>query len=833
MSKEQLQREGKQSLACEREAGASMGRERAKAEICAMGGLEEEQEEEIRIVSQNCKLHSQSNVSFKSSIVHERFPFPAAREEQQQQSKRRAPVLARRRQASELEERELARPSRLAPSLGQASRLQRYVSMDNLGPICSLAEQRQQQRRPPRSASTSRPECEHQRLAGATCARLAPARGRVAPVERLYRRSNSVLGSSQPASCCSQPLALAEEQPATSWRNRLRCGQHPISRPPPGQADCCRLVAEQRARQVQSSSSGGGQQQQFASNTLAGPFALSRFKAQSVDKLNMNINLNYVKIGLNQRRARHLAAGAAELDQRLLCKQQQRRQQQQRRLETNDQSVCCLAGSQMDCARQTQKQQVYNYATTSGLISAVALVHSSKRLPPERASLASCRVCELSKFEGAADVYLASGGGRAYLRPVRQQQLALEARRLREECASCCPAATIYVAPSAAECTSAPLSSRFSGGYACCAAAAAAAAAPLRCCLEQQQQQRATTRNQAKGLARRYNLDGGATTDSSGYLSACDRRQPRLLKMCAAPKPPPLPPPPPPPPPAASEQASSRKLSSRITGGQKRLSTFVSSSDTSGCSLDSGRRANSSELSPQSYASASTSCSSMCPSTPTDSSLSAGPQSYSPLSLRPARLARLDKGGGPARHIPPPPPPMPVPDAELHCKPAPAARSAELELASQQTGGGSQRAASESGEQPKRVRQQLQLERQLADKQNRLCFVDELKMLAKQQQQQQHSSAGQQVTVESATLIKIINASKAGGSAPKRTCNCHARQESGAAEESLSPSGGQRAKCAAKCSSRRAAAAAQESSGGKSAKLSEEDNKRRQHGKCR
>lgn len=318
---------------------------------------------------------------------------------------------------------------------------------------------------------------------------------------------------------------------------------------------------------------------------------------------------------------------------------------------------------------------------------------------------------------------------------------------------------------------------------------------------------------------------GGATTDSSGYLSAnSDRKrqglgransgQARLLKMCSNSTLVSVPPPPPPP---AGAQRDTRQ----------QLSTFRSAAITSfkaAAVAPKSTSLNSSEVSPasstQSSYSRPGSISSLGPTT-SDSSLDLEPVSSTTTTTTNLIPSELSKPGSEV----PCPPPMPVLDAEFECK---ISKQLQLEL-ERSPSGSANNAANESANK--------------STVKNRLCFVDELKMLAKksnnslsaqkQVSRQQQAAAG--IELDSSTLIKIINASKATGSGGNCS-DCRSRQnESSGKQQQMVICN--RDNCSLRSPKQASSSGGAELSavksalGGRSAKLNEEDNKRRQHGK--
>lgn len=284
----------------------------------------------------------------------------------------------------------------------------------------------------------------------------------------------------------------------------------------------------------------------------------------------------------------------------------------------------------------------------------------------------------------------------------------------------------------------------------------------------------------------------GTSTDSSGYLSGRERRrpprsssQPRLLRLCPSAGPTLREPAPP------MVSCVQQQLSQRDT--RQHLSTFLSpscssASSSSPCSYAKTKMQpvqlgsptfSTDATSGSADGSGSTSCSGA-------TSLSSGSEAASSC------LTRLA----------PKPPPPPTPSRESKPEGSNGDRS-------KRHGGQS----SESQQSPKAASEAL-----VKTKSDQLCFVDELKLLAKRQQADAASAS------DSSTLIKIINASRLqAGHAAKRpqaqtsgACSCQVRTSANSSKPPKCPKGSQ---CNTLLES-------------KSVKLNEQDNKRRQHGKC-
>lgn len=294
-------------------------------------------------------------------------------------------------------------------------------------------------------------------------------------------------------------------------------------------------------------------------------------------------------------------------------------------------------------------------------------------------------------------------------------------------------------------------------------------------------------------LSAPYPPSGGASTDSSGYVSEtreCRRAprsssQPRLLRLCPATGSTLRAPPPPPPPMVTCNQ---QQLSQRDT--RQHLSTFLSPSCLSESSpnscLYSKPKVKAKQLSPLSS-----------PSLSTDgTSGSAGVSSANCSGATSLSSSSESSVGSSAA---PKPPPMPERDLELEVK-----ANSISDKRDRQAADNSRVPASPTD---------------IKSKSDRLCFVDELKLLAKRQQ------TSTSTTSDSSTLIKIINASRPqvsyiGRKTPAQSatsCTCPARTCTGSGKQSKCTRGSQ---CKTVLES-------------KSVKLNEQDNKRRQHGEYR
>ena len=774
------------------------------------GGQPEEEpqgREEIRIVRQNCKLHHHHHHHSVHSLVKsklipgEMFP-PIAR----------PPVEA----AAACKRLQAAKRRQLGPEcLVQGNRLLRgarhsapYVSMDNLagGKPTSLV------RVAPNFATTQttttirlppRPQSRQER-ACLVDPRAEPD-GNHLPA-RMYRRSTSALGQNG-STCCLQTAGDTFAEPS---------------------ACACQI----RPTPVQRFS----RRQLHCAQTLA----MSKFKARSEDKLNlMNINPSYVRLASSKPPNGHPLAGAKLRPQNL------------RRLHL---LPACCAGSvttkqvPLVCLHQTARaasssrapnrgqQQVFNYSTATGMIS--SLTPATSGWPASR-KLAAQTCCRPSQPAAAAAAIghqfgyaTAAGSGHCQRLDYNGNEPQISSRW--PAYAPCCPQAG------------------------CCQPQLACQAGKHRKYSLQTGRLQPPDCRQLEGPS-----SNGASTDSSGYQSAGERRRPaspaRLLRMC----------------PLASRSGSGAEcsltaasVSELAPGSQRRprVSTFLSSPMAGGQLVKSAPRVtknlHSSDISP-------TTCS-------TPSPLSSSPPSSSPCSppvvtkqqqhrrLQVAAPARPAATSGPRTSNQglglgsiPRPPPMPSDELEL----------GELTLARTSSRRSATVVAAAAEGQDSLEDRQVVEDGSGGGKSNRLCFVDELKLMArrqKQQQQQQqqqpvangsHSSSpsagsdaqatGGERPTDSSTLIRIINASKSsqqqqavGKRAKSTGCACCKLPADSSAEQrqrKCAECGSSRTPPNLKCSAsgcHKSAGQQQAPVGPKSVKLrDEQDNMRRQHGK--
>lgn len=716
----------------------------------------DDNDEQIKIVSQSCRLHHMNRLNSRRRL---------SSLQQQQQTASRSALTAARPQAAGPQF--VAARRRQQQTVAQHQQLQqhRYVSMDNLS-VCA-AEMT------PRRVSqlSSRPK-----LSSATeVCYPAYERQQRQRVQRLYQRSNSVLGQHSLMSCCAQVSSSHHHH--HHHKQLAQANECALS--------CCQ---PQQPRQI-------GRYQPANRYNTVGMLPLNamlmRSKARSMDKLNMNINLNYVKIGLNSTTTtsshhHHQLAKAQQFPPAELspvCRE------------------CLSMQHHIPAPKQKQQQIVYHqYATASGMIS--------------------------SKIGAAADYPSHHGAG----------------ERL-DSCTGCC------YSPSPQPLRA--ISCQRPAAGACCAAcsdqasisqlmmACQTAGRPARPQSQASHHQPLITRTQRRCRLPAHKGDCcgcggasgcGATTDSSGYLSANSdsrkyqqsRGQPaRLLKLCAAEHHRQLPAPPQPPPLPSGQLRDTRQrlstfkanvMSGTQMGANKQQlvskSAITEPNIVSPVSLGSANYSSLPRPSSISSLAATTSDSSL-DLEPISSTSSGGNLSSSPSSNDNILVCKVAKNKVPC------PPPMPAKEAQF-----------EFKLKRQLLGGlAAANLTAESGGSPKQ-RQEAKT------KSSRLCFVDELKMLAKksdaaQQQQSANQKQSNQVEVDSSTLIKIINASKANGSKGCSDCNNCGCKPAGnknrsASEMQLVCS---RSNCSLKPTRQPATAAL------KSVKLSEEDNKRRQHGK--
>lgn len=883
-----------------------------------VGQDDKQEEEEIRIVRQNCKLHQAALHQFKSSChVHEKFPHPAAKLQMQLQQRQLAKKEAVRKGLARLRRPQMGGSDSSAssnlrqrpPEPQVRPMLHRYVSMDNLSMVsaqpvagcpASLAAKQhlQLQRSLCRGSSSRRDDCQIDKelyangihydraglfpgsLEGSECSMSSAPPTKP---QRIYRRSNSVL--MQQCACCLKLNASQQVKGLECPANSLNYNLAPADQ-------CC---AQRRSSH---------QQQQLAysskryCSTLGSSMALSRAKAQSMDKLNMNISLNYVKIGLNspyrqmKQQMVPLNAGALKNGFGPGAHKQQQRLNSNQRLQLAADSCC----SARQVALQ-QQQAIYNYATAARMISsgdATAPARQARQKTP------------LEYCNGQLDCKSA---------PYHRVQHC-QGSPCTKETSRCCTSAyklTDGLTCPATQCSKPTRFDDYSGGDDNCCNSALAC-----CCLSAKlpdlaravDQRRTNFKSSLKPSAMGSVSDVGAVTDSSGYLSGplikagggSDGDQcvysSRLLKLCTgAPQPPP---PPPPMPPMLVTTAG--KHVAQVSGQRdtrQRLSTFLSPSNPSSSSLDScSPRANSSLLtgngrgrpqlrqqssvdaSPTSCSSSYSPCSLISITATSDSSLTgssvSGATSTSDsaaggrkpnTSGRPILIGHHQKLGSPTagaedgqanghppqRHSVPRPPPLPAPDIEFDCK---IKRILKQELRStarkpmaagfkmdHRLGCNKQQVDNDDDDEQDESGQEATGIRESEGKQNRLCFVDELKMLAKRQQS---STTTANLPIDSsATLIKIINASKSA--TVRKECNCKPTpngQRDGCQLERaakarptsnrLSDSEGgcqqhPQRKCVSKSASHNNKLAAHHES--KSVKLDDEDNKRHLHGK--
>lgn len=914
---------------------------------CVAEQEQQDHEEQIRIVRQNCKLHhhhSVHNLMRSSRFANEsgasvvantsRAAGPTSSLASKRQRQLVVPI--RRRQLQEATGKMCQQAARSvtlqldnnAKTIYQnnALPLQRYVSMDSLhsGAMQSRlfdtvskvpSTPIQLKHRPP--VQMSRPARPISRQE-ATYSQAMYARPLVDPDWRaIYPRSNSVLGQHQnfghndSTSCCSigpldDDLGRLDDTTSDFDPRHLASSVHTCicQRRPP-------LVAPLLSKSKRCQSKG----------MMQSSLALSRFKARSEDKLNlMNINLSYVKIAsLNQcatssgpprllarhnQRPRLLARGAATLRTHLPVGGADERPA----------SPECCAGpalsSRLVCAPscKTVGRPMFNYTTTNGLISAPALGQQRVR-PPKGACCpaavgANTTLCQMDAAE-ASQLALGAPAGRRLVSCSNRKACSSSAsvdengndiwpaKACRYACCSMVnlsaprPPPAASVAASTTTTTSKTLHHHSIVAVCCAPACAAASRRELKAHRKSAGAQRPAAQVTAAGVE----LCNGASTDSSGYQSAGERplapAASHLLELCGQPGRRVLAEP--------AHQNQCVQEASKTRDTRQRLTTFVASparraaseANQKVCQIGApmARRENcrlataganfghahSSDVSPTT--------SSPAPSSPASSSLSSSPP-YSPPAgtssncvlppgspssssncsstngpkLKQCRAAMATKRQAHQSQVAPlarqhqqqqqqqipRPPPMPI--GEQSDASAGHRQRDRLQL---ETGESNESDAGQTlGRRPL-----LAGSREPASSgSSRLCFVDELKMLARRQQRQQQQARPSSATdksseTDSSTLIKIINANKAnpGGQPLARklaaaaktasdTCSC----QTGAAREMCAgkAAASQSPKCCCPPSQRAGGAPpGSPPAPSKSVKLKDEqDNMRRQHG---
>jgi hypothetical protein len=685
--------------------------------------------------------------------------------------------------------------------------------------------------------------------------------------------------------------------------------------------------------------------------------ALAKFKARSEDKLNlMNINLNYVKIGVSSSKQQQQQQQQAA-SRHLLRLQQARHQQQARILAAGSSGQrhhdwrrlmgdepglggggaplpsCCLGSRQqqqrpptgcLDSAESHRVPSVFNYATATGMIS-----QTRKVSPLARSCCAIDRLTPVQLESGL----LADHGQRDTanelfdLMMLKQKQHQRKLKPLAAPVcyayACCCPAAAAVVVPTATR----TIGQKVSAG----------AASSHQHHHHHQHDKPAAAMAKSKQLVTvdKTCANGGASTDSSGYQSASELARRETLALAVSPNQaghklagpgnccryadrlgpsPPLPPPRADEPSPHSDQAGPRRdtchqamrLSTFVPvpmgNGQRQLPAGLRKSP--GAAIEIGASDGSCGVSSLSSTVDDSSPSSLSPSSCSPMSspgrryLSSAGSSASSASLAggdppPKALTsaninnqksyaacnkRSPPGGGGQDKLRgksiPRPPPMPLGDLTLSTRGAgrsgPEAKQSTEGGGDGTSGACQQQLALADSDASTPTTTPVQASAKL--KSNKLCFVDELKMLANassahlsagQRQQQHNSSNNSNVRLDSAvaqngqlgdssTLIKLINANKAaatsGGRRPasngeRNECACcqaadcsrpdrlDGKRAAAAVEPSCRRFGCERAGRTA-CAARPTKKGSYEPPASKSGQLrNEQDNKRRQHGK--
>lgn len=822
--------------------------------------------------------------------------------------------------------------------------MHRYVSFENLSSsrlACSLQQQQKHLLRG--SPVTRRANAEENRYINddyIAQSRLQVEQ-RSLSKQRLYSRSSSVLSQNAlQSTCCTQARPSLVDFTSQVGSKTVRCiqmqqqkqerqlGIFPMARQ---HSQCCLQQAQQ-------------QQQHHYGSALDPQFALSRSKARSMDKLNMSMNLSYLNISQNPYKVSRQALVDKAYAGSVISSGQSKSKRERRMLMKNQlvghsATTTTLGGNTENgsllCCKLSTLQPLtclpdsatptpfYNYSTASRLISTVSGA-SSTVMP-----LTQNRMRLLQQAAACcSNLYPDSCSANLCQSPLcSSHHNKLIENQPRRGCYSPNLDLPIY-----AKCNGklkngfvADLNTKIqktlnNNSYSCCSSSNTSATLSACCPTNSIHSSDLSTvcclRTEPSLDCLKYEeIPKGATTDSSGYLSSNERYHapPRLLKMCPVLASPPQPPPPPPPPPKiVSSSGKQQHYNCQPIGQQRdtrqRLTTFLSTASMNNSS--SGNKSsnnnnnvnrhlpNSSDVSPT--CSSSYSPSTSITSTQSDhSSLSVDRLgSVSPLNNQQTNgISSTTSGCKPignqkrtscssgkstcnpcsARTIPCPPP-MPAPDKEFERKLNNILRQQDLLDGGQQAK--TKACGDESGNNNNKINL-LHARKQLQEtNENRLCFVDELKLIAKRQQQQSasqvscssslssisvslssgESSANNSTSatfsssnqpIDSSTLIKIINASKSSTSNAARVkggFSCQAATNNGLAGRNIRQQQNNNSKCNHKCSATsndnqendhqlrcisniKSSHRKYESSNSKSVKLDDEHNKRRQHGK--